>query len=225
MTGRKFIETIGMVHGFSKEESKKEAKRVLSIVNMDDKRADRPIITYSKGMRQRIKVAQALVGDPTLLLLDEPFAGADPITRAHLGHTFTKLKKEGKSILLSSHVLHEVEQFSDQIKLIYRGRLIAEGPVKKIRQLMYDHPHRIKILTKNPRTTAQILISLPVVKSVEVTEFSDNNGAVWILTNEPAVFYKKLPKIIVEENLAVKEIFSVDDNLQAVFDYLVGEKR
>ncbi len=221
MTGKEFVEILAKAKGYSKEEAKKETTRVLKIVSLDDERADRPIITYSKGMRQRIKVAQALIGSPSLLLLDEPFAGADPITRAHLGRTFEDLRKEGVSIILSSHVLHEVEQFADQIKLIYRGRLLAEGPVRDIRALIYDHPHRIKILTDSPRELAKYFVSLPSVKSLEITDPSNlHYGILWILTHNPAVFYKELPKVLVSSKVHVEEIMSVDDNLQAVFEYL-----
>ncbi len=221
MTGKEFLFNLSLVHGFSKGDAQSETKRVLEIVGLDDARADRRIVTYSKGMRQRIKVAQAMIGNPELLILDEPFAGADPITRAHLGKVFERLEKQGISILISSHVLHEVEAFASQIKLMYRGRLLAEGPVKRIRQLIYDHPHRIIIKTKSPRKLAQHLVIESSVSSVEI-----NNGgkepSLWVLSRKPQEFYRVLPKILVETGISVEEFQSVDDNLQAVFDYLIS---
>lgn len=212
MSGREFTASLARLRGV--RDSARAALEALERVRLSDV-ADRRISTYSRGMRQRLKLAQAIVHGPQLLVLDEPLTGCDPLVRKELIALIKSIAQEGKSVIVSSHVLHEIEQLTRRIVLIHRGRLVAEGDVREIRSLIDRHPHTVRVKTDRPRELAAALAAVP-----EVVEIRLDEGAVWIRTPKPDAFYGTLPRLALEKGCRVAEIQSPDDNLEAVFRYL-----
>jgi ABC-2 type transport system ATP-binding protein len=172
-------------------------------------------------MRQRLKLAMALVHEPDLLILDEPFAGLDPVGRREMMDLLTAIDEEGRSILFSSHVLHEIETLTRQVAVIVGGRIVAQGDIHRIRDIMDEHPHKITVRLDRPRELARSLIAHDDVVRVRVSEPTDDDpGEVLAETRAPDVFYDRLRDTILEEGYDIQELLSPDDNLQAVFNYL-----
>ena len=215
MTGAEFVTTLLRIDGFSKHEARARAGRAIETVGLADAQRRR-LATYSKGMRQRIKLAQSIAHDPTLILLDEPLNGVDPIGRATLTALLRRLQAEGRHVLLSSHVLYEVERLTDRIVMIGNGRAIAQGDLHRIRELIDAHPHVIDLESPDPRGLARALGSLEHVVAIEFP----GPGRVRVRSRAPDEFYRTLPELIVRERLAVHAVASADDNLDAVFRYL-----
>jgi ABC-2 type transport system ATP-binding protein len=168
-------------------------------------------------MRQRVKLAQALVHDPEVLILDEPLAGMDPLGRRKTMRLIREWAKLGKSILVSSHILHEIESMTTNILLINNGRILAEGNVHQIRDLIDTHPHTVYIRAENPRGLAREFLA-----RADVISLRFEPGAVVVETGKPDAFYAGLTDLVAEGSCgAVEEVTSPDDNLQAVFKYLV----
>jgi ABC-2 type transport system ATP-binding protein len=170
-------------------------------------------------MRQRTKLAQCLVHGPRVLFLDEPFTGTDPVARRDLMEAIRGLAAEGRSVLVSSHVLHEVHALTPHILLLHRGRLVAEGHVRQIRDLIDRHPHRIVLVSDQYRALAARLAGCA---DVEGMKFLPRESALVVETRQPDVFYARLPTLAVEDGVALREVYSEDDNLEAVFKYLVN---
>lgn len=208
MTGRQFVDTLARLRGRGDPSAALERVRLTEV-------ADRAIATYSRGMRQRLKLAQAIVHEPDFLVLDEPLTGTDPVVRMELIAMIRQFAREGRSILVSSHVLHEIEALTSRILLLHRGRLVAEGDVHAIRALIDAHPHTVRVKTDRPRELAAALVRQP-----EVVELRFVDGRLEVRTSKPDEFYAKLPRVALEEKCAVEEISSPDDNLEAVFRYL-----
>jgi ABC-2 type transport system ATP-binding protein len=219
LTGFEFIHFLCSLHGIPNSESEAKTEAVLDLVGMV-KDSKRKIKGYSKGMRQRIKVAQALVHDPDILILDEPLSGTDPIAKFALTRLFHELETQGKTIVISSHVLEEIERITDNILLINKGRLLAEGRIEEIRDLIDKYPHniQIRILSQYVSTLAKRLIKEDFV--ISVTKQTDGSGLL-VQTHKPDRFYTEIAKILKEEDVDVSELTSTDDNLDAVFRYLV----
>lgn len=193
------------------------ARAALARVEMDPD-DPRPIASYSKGMRQRVKLAQAIVHDPTVLFLDEPLTGLDPRQRAHMIDIVRELGAAGKCVLVSSHVLDEVERFGSRILMMTQGKLAAEGDFHAIRDLMDERPHRIRVRTDLPRPLGGALLAEAVVDSVQL----DGGDAVTIETTDVHAFRRRVLPIARQANAAVTEIRPLDDDLESVFRYLVG---
>ena len=219
MTGWDFVYTSARLTGLSRPAAREATARTIEAVGMT-KNKDRAIGGYSKGMRQRIKLAQAFVHDPEVLFLDEPLTGTDPVARRDLMDIILRLGSEGKSVLVSSHVLYEVQSLTQNIILLNHGRLVAEGHVRDIRDLIDKHPHHIAIKCDQHRRLAARLIALDDVEGVTVMA---NESSVMVETRAPDAFYGRLPELSLEDGLAIKEIYSEDDNLEAVFKYLVSK--
>jgi ABC-2 type transport system ATP-binding protein len=217
MTGFEFIYYLARLHGISSTEAKKETDRALSQVGLIEE-SKRKIKGYSKGMRQRLKVGQSLVHDPEILILDEPLSGADPIAKYSLVKLFQELETQGKTLVISSHVLEEVERITDNILLIHKGRLLAEGRIQEIRDLIDKYPHNILIRTLQISDLAQRLIKEPFVLAVTKQQHPEG---LMVQTHQPDIFYSNIAKIILEEGVEVTQMTSTDDNLDAVFRYLV----
>jgi ABC-2 type transport system ATP-binding protein len=181
--------------------------------------ADRPVRGYSKGMRQRTKLAQAMVHDPLVLFLDEPLTGTDPVARRDLLDVIHRLGDEGRSVIVSSHVLHEVQAVTPRIVLLNHGRLIAEGDVRQIRDLIDTHPHRIVLKCPQSRALAAKLVACDDVVGVELRR---DDGAILVETRYPDRFYGRLARISLEGDTPIEEVYSDDDSLEAVFNYLVN---
>jgi ABC-2 type transport system ATP-binding protein len=167
-------------------------------------------------MRQRAKVAAALVSEPEVLLLDEPLNGADPVQRAQLIALFKELGAAGRTVLVSSHVLAEVERVSDRVVAMVDGRLAAVGDVATIRAAMTDKPRRVYVDAGDPRRLAAALIATSGVIGVQVED-----GTVHVETSDPADLARRLPAIAVEHSIALTKIEPVDESLESVFRYLV----
>jgi ABC-2 type transport system ATP-binding protein len=217
MTGWDFVHTCARLSGLPKREACDAVARTIEAVGMT-KNQDRAMRGYSKGMRQRIKLAQALVHDPDVLFLDEPLTGTDPVARRDLMDIIQRLGGEGKSVLVSSHVLHEVESLTPNIVLLNHGRLVAEGHVRQIRDLIDRHPHHIVIVSDAYRKLASRLVAWDDVEGVRLMAA---DSALMVETRAPDAFYGRLPALSLEDGLAIKAVYSDDDNLEAVFKYLV----
>lgn len=218
MTGEKFVYMLARMAGFDHTEAEQRTKAMLEMVGMAD-RARKKIAGYSKGMRQRIKLAQAMLHGPDVILLDEPLNGLDPIGRRDFINLLGDLASQGKSIVVSSHILFEVEQMTRSILLLHRGRLLATGDLRVIRDLIDKHPHRIRIDTPNPREVGQRVAALPYVISLR---FDPTGRAVELETRNPDEFYQFVSSLVLEDGLAIDGLSSPDNNLESVFRYLVG---
>jgi ABC-2 type transport system ATP-binding protein len=217
MTGWDFVFTCARLTGLPRQAARTAAESTIASVGMEPHQ-NRAIGGYSKGMRQRIKMAQALVHDPEVLFLDEPLTGTDPLARRELMDIITRIGNEGKSVLVSSHVLYEVQALTSNIVLLNRGRLVAHGNVRQIRDLIDKHPHHIKIECDDYRRLAARMVEWDDVEGVRVIA---EEGALMVETHAPDAFYGRLPALSLDDGLAIKSVYSDDDNLEAVFKYLV----
>ncbi len=218
MTGWQFVTSLLKLHHFSESEVETRAQKALEIVELvEDK--DRVIRSYSHGMRQRLKFAQAIAHDPEIIVLDEPLSGLDPLGRRKIIHLIKSYKGEGRTIIVSSHVLPEIEAMTKRIILIHQGKIFAQGDIHYIRDLIDTHPHIISIKCSNARQLASKFIQQDYVLKVH---FSSSNDSLLIETNNRDKLFSLLPSLFIENEIDVDEITSPDDNLQAVFDYLVG---
>jgi ABC-2 type transport system ATP-binding protein len=216
MTGLEWVTALVRLNGLDETQADEAARRALTAVDLMDA-ADKKIGAYSKGMRQRVKLAQAIVHDPSLLILDEPLSGMDPLARRRTIRLVRDWARAGKSVLVSSHILHEIESMTGNILLINNGRILAEGDVHQIRDLIDEHPHTVYVRAENPRQLARDFLEQADVRSMK---FDD--GAVTVETGKPDVFYARLTELAASgEYGAIDEVTSPDDNLQAVFQYLV----
>lgn len=215
MTGLRWVEGLLSLNGYPAVKARDLALAALESLHLLEAK-DKKIGAYSKGMRQRVKLAQAIAHDPELLILDEPLGGMDPIGRRQTIRMIKDWAIQGRSIIVSSHILHEIEAMTSTILLVNHGRIVAEGDIHEIRELIEEHPHRIFIQCEGPRQLAAHLIGWPVVKGMRL----DAEG-VEIQTSQPDLFFTQLPQVILEEGIKVTRLLSPDDNLQAVFDYLV----
>ncbi len=216
-TGRQFVYMLARFAGYDHKRAQLLTEQNLERVGMAT-RGDGKIAGYSKGMRQRIKLAQAMLHDPDIILLDEPLNGLDPVGRRDYIALLHTLAENGKTIMVSSHILFEVEQMTSSILLLHRGRLLATGDLRVIRELIDKHPHKVRLETSEPRKWAEQLVALPFVLSVEF----DRSG-LELQTREPSQFYDALPTISREHGLAVTGFSSPDNNLESIFRYLVNE--
>ena len=218
MTGLEWVSALMRLNGVGAEAADAAARRALEAVDLLDA-ADRKIGAYSKGMRQRVKLAQAVVHDPELLILDEPLSGMDPIMRRRTVRLIKEWARAGRSVLVSSHILHEVEAMTSNVLLINNGRILAEGNVHQIRELIDEHPHTVFIRAADPRALARQLLVDDDVLSMRFEP-----GAVVVETARPDAFYARLTDMAASGAAgAIDEVTSPDDNLQAVFRYLVKQ--
>jgi ABC-2 type transport system ATP-binding protein len=216
MTGLEWVAALLRLNGLAEEPALAAARRALEVVDLLDA-GGKKIGAYSKGMRQRVKLAQAIVHEPELLILDEPLSGMDPIMRRRTIRMIKEWARAGKSIVVSSHILHEIESMTSNILLINNGRIVAEGNVHQIRDLIDEHPHTVFIRAEQPRALARALLAEDDVLSLRFEA-----GAVVVETAKPDIFYARLTGMAASgEAGAIDEVTSPDDNLQAVFKYLV----
>jgi ABC-2 type transport system ATP-binding protein len=218
MSGWEFVFTCARLSGLTRSEAETATKRTIESVGMQQYEG-RTIGGYSKGMRQRIKLAQALVHDPQVLFLDEPLTGTDPMARRDIMSIILSLGDQGKSVIVSSHVLHEVQALTPNFLLLNHGRLVAEGHVRQIRDLIDKYPHRIKLLCDEFRQLAMRVVAWDDVEGVRILH---DEGGILVETRSPDVFYSRLPALSLENGLLIKSVYSEDDNLEAVFKYLVN---
>ncbi|CAN5746688.1 ABC transporter ATP-binding protein [soil metagenome] len=197
------------------------ARWALEVVELDPDEP-RKVTTYSKGMKQRVKVAQALVADPAVLLLDEPLTGLDPRQRNHLIDLFGRLGEQGRCVLVSSHVLDEVERFGSRVLVVAQGRLAATGDFRAIRDLMDDRPHRIRVRTDKPRELATVLVARVGVLAVRLEPATAGRPAgVVVDTDDAPTFRRSIAAVAAEVGATLLEVTPLDDDLDSVFRYLV----
>jgi ABC-2 type transport system ATP-binding protein len=224
MSGREFVTQLATMSGYSGRELKERVNGSIERVGMTD-RCDRKLGGYSKGMRQRIKVAQAILHDPQVLVLDEPLNGLDPVGRREMVTLMTNMAAEGCCVLVSSHILYEVEQLTNNILLMQRGRLLARGSVQDIRDEMdgdTQTPRHITLTVDRPRRMAADLLALPSVTGIRFGIASRTH--LEVETNDPRAFFDALPEIAIAGDYAVENLQSPDDHLEAMLRILLNRK-
>jgi ABC-2 type transport system ATP-binding protein len=215
LTGLQFLKTLLRFTGYDEAECLHRAENALHQVDLLDAK-NRKLGGYSKGMRQRIKLAQSIAHDPDVLLLDEPVAGMDPVNRRRVIELVRRLGREGKTVVVSSHILHEVEAMTRRVLLIHNGRILAEGDVREIRDMLDEHPHTVALRARHPRKLAELIVAWPTVLSLS---FGSEGEWLTVQTARPDEFYGALPEAALETG--VTEMYSPDDDLESVFRYLV----
>jgi ABC-2 type transport system ATP-binding protein len=216
MTGLEWLMALLRLQGCSEQDARALATGALEQVGMEDA-AGKRIGAYSKGMRQRVKLAQSIAHSPELLILDEPLSGMDPLARRKTIRLLRGWAESGRNVIVSSHVLHEIEALTSNILLMHNGRVLAEGNVHQIRDLIDEHPHTVCIRAKHPRELARQLVAHEDLLSLRFDEDS-----LFVQTAKPDTFYARLTEMAAADGSGeIMEVTSPDDNLQAVFDYLV----
>lgn len=219
MTGWEFLISLLGLYALSPAQAKSKAERALNFVELY-KDKDRLIRGYSRGMRQRLKFAQAIAHDPEIIILDEPLNGLDPLGKRKVIRLIKEYKGEGKTIVVSSHVLPEIEALTQSIILLHQGKILAQGAIHYIRDLIDGHPHMISVKCSDPRGLASSFVGEPSILNIQFGQAPDT---VVFETRNRDQFFNLLPQLVVDRKIDVDAITSPDDNLQAVFDYLVGK--
>lgn len=220
VTGREFIRSFLLVHGYDRKKAEELTLTALQRVSLVEA-GNRKIAAYSKGMRQRIRLAQAIAHQPAVLILDEPLNGLDPMVRAETIALFRKLAAEGLHLIISSHILHEVDVMSDRVILINNGYIVAEGNVHGVRDEMEEHPMQILIRCDKPsRLAARVFDKDHVVEA----RLHDDRLGLFVKTKDADRFYLLLNQVVGEGEINVESVAPVDDDLSAVYQYLIGSE-
>ena len=214
LTAKELVTALAELAGVPRNRAGKAAEEALADMGMQ-KAMDRRVKGFSKGMRQRVKLATAIAHRPDLLLLDEPLTGVDPVARADIVDRIKKLGEAGTTIVVSSHVLYEIEALTSEIVVIYRGQVLAEGNVYAIRQLIDKQPHRIRIECDRPHAIGSALAS-----AEHIARIAFERNAVLLETRDPDRCYAEVSDAVLASGVAVRQLTSPDNNLGAVFDYL-----
>jgi ABC-2 type transport system ATP-binding protein len=220
MTGRQFVETMVRLCGFSAREARSRTADTLELVGMA-KQSDRRLRGYSKGMRQRIKVAQAIVHDPDVIILDEPLSGIDPIGRQEFLSLFRELAGHGKCLLVSSHELEELEKLTEHVAVMAQGRIAAVGTLARIRDLLDQHPLSILIGSDQPRQLAGALLEMTNVVGVDLGE----SETLVVRARNPRSFFQDFTGLVLEEQYEIRRLETLDDSAHAILGYLLGGTR
>jgi ABC-2 type transport system ATP-binding protein len=218
LTATEMVAALTELHGFPAREAKERAVAALGEVGLGDAK-DRRLAEFSKGMRQRVKLAQAFAHDPQVVFLDEPLTGCDPIARVQVLDVIKRRAAGGACVLVSSHVLHEIESLTNNILLIHRGRVLAEGDLYKLRELIDAHPHKVRVECDKPRELARALVG-----AEHVVAISFDGDAVVLETRAPDLLYPAVPEAAREVSAKIRALTSPDNNLAAVFHYLTDER-
>ena len=216
LTALEWVTCMAQLSGVPRAQARADAERALVEMGLQDS-LRRRVHGFSKGMRQRTKLAQCLVHDPDLLVLDEPLTGVDPIARAAIVERIRQAARGGKTVVVSSHVLYEIESLTEEIIVIYRGQVLAEGNIYEIRSLIDKHPHRIRVECDRPRELGQGLAG-----EDHVVTIAFERSAVVVETAEPDRCYDRIGQVVLERAIQVRSMTSPDNNLGAVFDYLTS---
>ncbi len=216
VSGRRFVTWMLRLQGFGAGQAAARAAETLEEFGLADA-MDRAIGGYSKGMRQRVKLAQALAHEPKVVLLDEPLTGLDPVARHDIVELIRSLGERGKAILISSHVLHELQDVAEQFLLVHQGRLLAEGGLGELREQIEGRPRQIALRSRQPRAVAARLCTMPEIIGVRLTD-----DGIQVETKGGSDLFGRLTRIGAEAGGLIEEIHPVDDNLEAVFEYLTS---
>ena len=222
-SGLQWVTLLLQMHGFDRVAATDRAAECMELVGMSDS-MERPISQYSRGMRQRTKLAQALSHEPEFLVLDEPFSGLDPVGRSHMTTVLQDWIEMGNSLIIASHVLHEIEALTDSFLLICGGRLLASGTAAEVNELLHDTPSDIEIDCNDPHTLAGVLLKKQLVSGVEIETTRGANHSTSVLklqTSSTAQLNAELPAIICEHNLTVKRMASSDSSRQTLSNSLM----
>jgi len=220
MTGRSFVTSYLRLYGFGNTEARRLADEAIARVDLEAA-ADRRVAGYSKGMRQRIRLAQATAHKPSVLLLDEPLNGLDPMARAEMIRLFRQLADDGLHVVVSSHILHEVDVISDTVVLLNNGYVVAEGDIQGVRSEMQSHPMQILIRCDRPSRLAARVFEADSVVEARLVE---DGGGVLVATRDADGFYLQLNRLVLEESFAVETVIPVDENVQSIYRYLIGSE-
>ena len=216
LSGRRHLFALLHYGGFAAGEAKARTERALERVGLAAA-AEKKVGAYSKGMRQRLRIAQAIAHDPEVIVLDEPLNGLDPVGRREIIDLVRELGALGHTVIVSGHVLHEVEKMTRRIALVHRGQVLAEGTIDEIRRALDQRPHHVRVVSDDPRGLARLLLEEPGVLSVRV-----GANEAHFEVKEPGPFFDRLARVAADGWIVVREYESTDDNLQAIFDYLVA---
>jgi len=216
LSGLDFLTYSLRLHGFATSRARQMAREALELAGLTDE-ARKRIGAYSKGMKQRLKMAHALAHNPDVIFLDEPLGGMDPVGRHRTLELVRQWGDAGRVVVISSHILHEIDALTTNIIMLSHGRLLAEGDIHEVRDLLSEHPHQIYIECPNPRGLSSRLIQMEQVHKIQVER---DRPAVLIETFQPDFLYQQLARIVAEEGIEIELMTSPDDNVQAVFDYL-----
>src|SRR5687768_12625333 len=216
MKGRDFVRAMGKLRGVKNLE--REVDRAIALVDLADAQ-HRAMNTYSRGMRQRMRLAATLVHDPEILILDEPLNGADPRQRVHFKRLLEQLAAEGRTIVLSSHILEEVEQLAETVLLIVNGKLAASGGFRAIRAALNQRPYHVRVMCDDPRRLASAIVALDSVEAVHI----DPDGAIVVLSRNVLTLQIELPRLAQAGGISLRRIEPLDDSLESVFGYLVEQ--
>ena len=220
MTGFGMIRFLAQLSLVPKDKLDQKIWSIMKTVGLTEQ-MNQKIGTYSKGMRQRLKLAQTLVHDPNLILLDEPFNGMDPVGRSETIRLIRSLGESGHCVLVSSHILQEAESLTDNILLMQHGKLVAKGKISDIRDQMDGHSHKICVICRELRKLAEVCVSFEDVFAVRLEE---NANRLIVETHSPNQFYELITKFVLENRIQIEQMYSLDNNLEAVFDYLIKQK-
>ena len=214
-----FLTAILSLHGNGKKWAKRTASEALEIVGLSDS-ANKRVRAYSKGMRQRVKIALALAHQPDVLVLDEPFNGLDPVGRREMMQLFADYAREGRTIILSSHILHEIEQMTDRILMMSNGYVLAEGEVHQVRDLLRGHPFQVFIRCDRPRDLAGQLLAEDSVIGIEL----EDERSMTLTTRDPDSFFLRLNDVVLRHNIEIDVVTLADENVQSIYKYLSGNE-
>lgn len=217
LTGLQFLEYMARLRGKSKRDGRKAAGELLERVGLAHA-AHKRIGAYSKGMRQRVKFAQAIIHSPEVLFLDEPLSGMDPESRIATVGLIRDYGDQGKTVVVSSHILQEVEDMTHRILVLNNGLLLAEGDVLEIRELIEEQPRQVRILTSDRQKLSAFLIQCPEVQTIR---FGDQNEELIVLVKSPDDFFARAGGYVLDHGIAIHQMNTLDENLQSVFEYLV----
>jgi ABC-2 type transport system ATP-binding protein len=220
MTGYEFVRSYLGVHGFGREEADTLAWKALERVGLVDA-AHRKAAAYSKGMRQRARLAQSIAHQPAVLILDEPLNGLDPMARAEVIRLFRELAGEGLHLIISSHILHEVDMMSDRVVLLNNGYVVAEGDIRGVRSEMEEHPMQILVRCDRPSLVASRAFEQDHVVEARL---HDDRAGLTIKTRDPDRFYLLLNEVVLECGIDVESVAPADDDISAVYQYLIGSE-
>lgn len=220
VTGREFVYNWLELHGYTASETRALTEEALERAKMTYA-AGRKVAGYSKGMRQRIRLAQSISHHPRVLVLDEPLNGLDPMARGETLALFQELGAAGMHVIVSSHILHEVDRISDRIILITNGYVVAEGNIQGVRDEVKEQPMQILVRCEDPRALAGRFIQEPHIVEVKL---QPRGGGVMLRTREPDAFYRTLQRWIVDEGLLVEMVAPIDDDAESVYHYLIGSE-
>ena len=218
LTGLDFVRGYLTVHGVDRRRAHELACEAIETVGLLDA-AERRIASYSKGMRQRLKLGQALAHRPGVVILDEPLNGLDPMARADVIALFRRMAETGKIVLISSHILHEVDVISDSVILMNHGYVVAEGDIHDVRQEVEEHPFQILVRCDRPAVLAARFFALD--HAVEVKIHADGHGLM-AKTRDAGAFYRLLNRLAVDDELTIETVQPADDDVQSLYDYLIG---